>query len=103
MGTALGAASPNQNHLESPLASLAVDSAFCLMAATPPTVDSDFYLPANEFFRDHRHIALTYDDVTLATLYSEILPRDTQLSTTLAEGLTLNIPIISADMDTVTE
>jgi IMP dehydrogenase len=48
-------------------------------------------------------VALTYDDVTLATQYSEILPRDTQLATTLAEGLTLNIPIITADMDTVTE
>ena len=46
---------------------------------------------------------LTYDDVTLATLYSEILPRDTQLDTTLAQGLDLNIPVISADMDTVTE
>jgi IMP dehydrogenase len=46
---------------------------------------------------------LTYDDVTLATLYSEVLPRDTQLDTTIAEGLRLNIPIISSDMDTVTE
>ncbi|PYM11840.1 MAG: malate dehydrogenase, partial [Verrucomicrobia bacterium] len=34
---------------------------------------------------------------------SEILPRDTQLDTRLAEGLNLNIPVISADMDTVTE
>lgn len=48
-------------------------------------------------------MALTYDDVTLATLYSEILPRNTQLETQLAEGLKLNIPILSADMDTVTE
>jgi IMP dehydrogenase len=48
-------------------------------------------------------MALTYDDVTLATLYSEVLPRDTQLDTVLAEGLKLNIPIVSADMDTVTE
>ena len=47
--------------------------------------------------------ALTFDDITLATLYSEILPRDTQLDTTLAEGLHLNIPVISSDMDTVTE
>jgi IMP dehydrogenase len=48
-------------------------------------------------------VALTYDDVTLATLYSEILPRDTNLNSALAEGLNLHIPIISADMDTVTE
>lgn len=73
------------------------------MAATPHPADSEFYLPADEFFRAHRHLGLTYDDVTLATQYSEVLPRDTQLGTTLAEGLTLNLPIISADMDTVTE
>src|SRR5437867_3501881 len=66
-------------------------------------VDSEFYQPADAFFGAHRALALTYDDVTLATLYSEILPRDTQLDTHLADGLSLNIPIISADMDTVTE
>jgi len=66
-------------------------------------VDAEFYQTADDFFSAHKSLALTYDDVTLATLYSEILPRDTQLETQLAEGLTLNIPIISADMDTVTE
>src|SRR5919197_3990177 len=66
-------------------------------------VDVEFYQTADAFFTAHRGTALTYDDVTLATLYSEILPRDTQLDTQLAEGLNLNIPIISADMDTVTE
>ncbi|HMO66235.1 MAG TPA: IMP dehydrogenase [Verrucomicrobiota bacterium] len=72
-------------------------------APTPELTDDDFYLPADGFFREQRRTALTYDDVTLATRYSEIVPRDTQLTTTLAEGLTLNIPIVSADMDTVTE
>src|SRR2546426_4078430 len=66
-------------------------------------IDAEFYHPAEAFFIAHRGMALTYDDVTLATLYSEILPRDTQLDTQLAEGLTLNIPMISSDMDTVTE
>src|SRR6266436_5492758 len=66
-------------------------------------IDSQFYQPAEAFFPSYRGLALTYDDVTLVTLYSEILPRDTQLDTTLAEGLDLNIPIISSDMDTVTE
>src|SRR5881397_3469941 len=66
-------------------------------------IDQEFYQPADDFFRSYRGLALTYDDVTLATLYSEILPRDTQLDVPLAEGLDLNIPIISADMDTVTE
>src|SRR5213083_671216 len=66
-------------------------------------IDAEFYQPAETFFTAHCGLALTYDDVTLATMYSEILPRDTQLDTELAEGLSLNIPVISADMDTVTE
>src|SRR6266508_3295895 len=66
-------------------------------------IDAEFYQPAETFFTAQRGLALTYDDVTLATLYSEILPRDTQLDTQLAEGLSLNIPVISADIDTVTE
>lgn len=66
-------------------------------------IDAVFYKPADEFFREYSNEGLTFDDVTLATLYSEILPKDTQLETRLAEGLVLNIPIISADMDTVTE
>jgi IMP dehydrogenase len=67
------------------------------------SLDSTFYKPAKVFFPAFNNIGLTFDDVTLATSYSEILPRDTQLDTMLAEGLHLNIPIISADMDTVTE
>ncbi len=75
------------------------------MAVTqePSAIDAEFYQPAETFFPAHKAIGLTYDDVTLATLYSEILPRDTQLDTTLADGLQLNIPVISSDMDTVTE
>jgi IMP dehydrogenase len=75
------------------------------MAATakPNVIDSEFYLNADAFFSAQRGTALTYDDVTLATQYSEVLPRDTQLDTKLANGLELNIPVISADMDTVTE
>src|SRR3954471_13296528 len=79
--------------------------AFSDMAASkqPDGVDSQFYKSPEAFFPHYNSIGLTFDDVTLATLYSEILPRDTQLDTTLAEGLRLNIPIISSDMDTVTE
>src|SRR5437867_2068236 len=69
----------------------------------PDDLDSKFYKPADAFFSAYSHLGLTYDDVTLATCYSEILPRDTQLETSLAERLKLNIPIISSDMDTVTE
>src|SRR5215831_17517578 len=77
--------------------------AFSDMAAIKETLDSRFYKPADASFPAHSELALTYDDVTLATLYSEVLPRDTLLDTRLAEGLQLNIPIISSDMDTVTE
>jgi IMP dehydrogenase len=75
------------------------------MAATKAShnLDAEFYKPAEAFFRAYHNIGLTFDDVTLATLYSEILPRDTQLDIRLAEGLHLNIPVVSADMDTVTE
>lgn len=74
------------------------------MAATRNSnFDSPFYQPADEFFSANDHLALTFDDTSLATLYSEILPRDTQLGTTLAGNLHLNIPVISSDMDTVTE
>jgi IMP dehydrogenase len=74
------------------------------MAATRNSgFDDPFYQPADEFFPANNKLALTFDDVTLATLYSEILPRDTQLDTQLAENLRLNIPVISSDMDTVTE
>tara|TARA_B110000037_G_scaffold222406_1_gene297108 strand:- start:34814 stop:36286 length:1473 start_codon:yes stop_codon:yes gene_type:complete len=46
---------------------------------------------------------LTYDDVLLVPRYSEILPREVQLRTKLTRNITLNTPIVSAAMDTVTE
>lgn len=46
---------------------------------------------------------LTFDDVLLVPGYSNILPKDVDLSTKLAEGLVLNVPLLSAAMDTVTE
>ncbi len=67
------------------------------------SVDAIFYKSAHDFFAEHGSTGLTYDDVSLATLYSEILPREANLETALTEGLRLQIPIISADMDTVTE
>lgn len=47
--------------------------------------------------------ALTYDDVLLLPAYSQILPRDVQTKTHLTKNIILNIPLISAAMDTVTE
>lgn len=47
--------------------------------------------------------ALTYDDVLLLPGYSEILPRDTDTSALITRNIRLNIPLVSAAMDTVTE
>jgi len=47
--------------------------------------------------------ALTFDDVLLVPAYSEILPRDASLKTRLTRRIGLNIPLVSAAMDTVTE
>ncbi|MEK6451301.1 MULTISPECIES: IMP dehydrogenase [Myroides] len=46
---------------------------------------------------------LTYDDVLLVPNYSEILPREVSLKTKFSKNITLNVPIVSAAMDTVTE
>jgi IMP dehydrogenase len=66
-------------------------------------LDTNFYLPADAFFRQMGAHALTYDDVSLATAYSEVLPKETHLEVQLSEHLRLPVPIISSDMDTVTE
>ena len=46
---------------------------------------------------------LTFDDVLLIPAYSEVLPRDVNLSTKFSRNIKLNVPIVSAAMDTVTE
>ncbi len=47
--------------------------------------------------------ALTYDDVLLVPAYSEVLPRDTNTQAQLTRNIRLNVPLVSAAMDTVTE
>jgi len=47
--------------------------------------------------------ALTFDDVLLVPAFSQVLPRDTNLSTSLSRNIRLNLPLVSAAMDTVTE
>jgi IMP dehydrogenase len=47
--------------------------------------------------------ALTFDDVLLLPSYSEVLPRDVDLTTRLTRRIALNVPLVSAAMDTVTE
>ncbi len=48
-------------------------------------------------------IALTFDDVLLVPSHSSVLPKDVDITTTIAPGIKLNLPLISAAMDTVTE
>ncbi len=58
---------------------------------------------AKEKARENFKEGLTYDDVLLVPQYSEILPRDVDISSHLTRKIKLNVPIISAAMDTVTE
>ena len=47
--------------------------------------------------------SLTFDDVSLVPTYSAVLPKDVDVSTQLTKTIRLNIPLVSAAMDTVTE
>lgn len=58
---------------------------------------------ANKTDRKNFEEGLTYDDVLLIPQYSEILPRDVNISSSLTKKIKLNVPIVSAAMDTVTE
>src|SRR5512139_3687458 len=53
----------------------------------------------HELFAD----ALTFDDVLLVPAYSNILPRDVNISTQFSRNIRINVPMVSAAMDTVTE
>ena len=48
-------------------------------------------------------VALTFDDVLMVPAYSSVLPKDIDITTTIAKDFNLNIPIVSSAMDTVTE
>ncbi|PIP58939.1 MAG: malate dehydrogenase [Verrucomicrobia bacterium CG_4_10_14_3_um_filter_43_23] len=61
------------------------------------------YPEADAFFQSNWPTGLTYDDVSLATNYSDIIPKQAELDVRLAEKIALHLPIISSDMDTVTE
>ena len=56
-------------------------------------------MDTNKFFG----LGLTYDDVLLVPSYSEILPREVSIKTRFSKNIELNVPIVSAAMDTVTE
>jgi IMP dehydrogenase len=57
----------------------------------------------DDFMSVFPHEALTFDDVSLVTQYSEILPSETLIGSRLSARVGLNIPFVSAAMDTVTE
>lgn len=64
---------------------------------------SAFFPDADTFFPRNLPVGLTFDDISLATRYSDTLPRDTNLAVSLSPSLHLQIPVLSSDMDTVTE
>ena len=57
----------------------------------------------DDFMKTFRHEGLTFDDVSLVTLYADFLPAEANVGTVFSKNITLNIPFISAAMDTVTE
>lgn len=65
--------------------------------------DADYYQSAEKFFAANRPVGLTFDDVSLATRFSDTLPKDADPSTALSDQVVLPIPVLSSDMDTVTE
>jgi len=66
-------------------------------------MDNELFLEANEFFSRSLPNGLTFDDVSLVTRYSEVLPGQVKLDTQLCESIKLSLPMVSSDMDTVTE
>src|SRR4051812_28168441 len=59
--------------------------------------------PANNRTKQFFGEGLTFDDVLLMPAYSQVLPRDVSIQTNLTKNIRLNIPMLSAAMDTVTE
>ena len=58
---------------------------------------------SQQFIEQKLTQGLTFDDVLLTPAYSQVLPKDVDISTKLTRHITLNIPLLSAAMDTVTE
>ena len=55
------------------------------------------------FMSQFRYEGLTFDDISLLTQYADFLPADTDITTNFSRNIKLNIPFVSAAMDTVTE
>ena len=57
----------------------------------------------DELMQAFKYEGLTFDDISLITQYADFLPADTSVKTRFTRNVTLNIPFVSAAMDTVTE
>ena len=57
----------------------------------------------DDFMATFKHEGLTFDDISLVTQYADFLPNDTSIETSFSRNIRLNIPFVSAAMDTVTE
>jgi IMP dehydrogenase len=66
--------------------------------AAAPVAEANGHVPQDKFVGE----GLTYDDVLLVPAYSEVLPRDVDIRSKFSRNITLNVPIVSAAMDTVT-
>ena len=75
----------------------------CPLMTNYPSMDKEIFLPAEQVFEQTKPTGLTFDDISLATRYSDVLPSEANLETKLTEQLSLNLPIFSSDMDTVKE
>jgi len=64
-----------------------------------PTQDKPIAIGSPQFFGE----GLTFDDVLLMPGYSQVIPRDVEIKSRLTKDITLNVPLLSAAMDTVTE
>jgi len=69
----------------------------------PPETSSDAEALSAAFDRKIKGEGLTYDDVLLVPRRSSVMPRDVSTATNLTKNIQLNVPILSAAMDTVTE
>ena len=57
----------------------------------------------DDFMGTFKHEGLTFDDISLVTQYADFLPGETSIETSFSRNIRLNIPFVSAAMDTVTE
>jgi IMP dehydrogenase len=73
------------------------------LPASAPTVIMGRFIPTGPPMLRIQAEALTYDDVSLVPAHSRVLPKDVSLATRLTRELRLNLPIVTAAMDTVTE